>query len=32
LLSGAVAQQFFSEVNRQAKRFMSDEHFTWMAR
>jgi hypothetical protein len=30
LLSSAVAQQFFSEVNRQAKRLMSDEHFTWM--
>jgi transposase len=28
LLSSAVVQQFFSEVNRQAKRFMSDEHFT----
>ncbi len=28
LLSSAVAQQFFSEVNRQAKRLMSDEHFT----
>src|ERR1700688_3457975 len=28
LLSSAVAQQFFSEVNQQAKRFMSDEHFT----
>jgi hypothetical protein len=28
LLSSAVAQQFFSEVNRQAKRFMGDEHFT----
>ena len=28
LLSSEVAQQFFSEVNRQAKRFMSDEHFT----
>ena len=28
LLSSAVAQQFFSEVNRQAKRFMSEEHFT----
>src|SRR5277367_2275033 len=28
LLSSAVAQQFFAEVNRQAKRFMSDEHFT----
>ncbi len=23
-----VAQRFFAEVNRQAKRFMSDEHFT----
>jgi IS5 family transposase len=23
-----VAQQFFAEVNKQAKRFMSDEHFT----
>src|SRR6202007_802906 len=28
LLSSAVAQQFFSEGNRKAKRFMSDEHFT----
>ncbi len=28
LLSSAVAQQFFREVNRQGKRFMSDEHFT----
>src|SRR6202162_5605785 len=28
LLSSAVAQQFFSEVNRQAKPFMSDDHFT----
>src|ERR1700692_2635400 len=28
LLSSAVAQQFFSEVNRRAKPFMSDEHFT----
>src|ERR1700682_1943998 len=28
LLSSAVAQQFFSEVNRQAKCFMSDDHFT----
>jgi hypothetical protein len=28
LLSSALAQQFFSEVNRQAKRSMSDEHFT----
>src|ERR1700682_4100624 len=27
-LPSAVAQQFFSEVNRRAKRFMSDEHFT----
>lgn len=23
-----VAQHFFSEVNRQEKKFMSDEHFT----
>jgi len=23
-----VAQRFFAEVNRLAKRFMSDEHFT----
>ena len=23
-----MAQQFFAEVNRVAKRFMSDEHFT----
>jgi ribosomal protein S4 len=23
-----VAQRFFAEVNRQAKKFMSDEHFT----
>jgi hypothetical protein len=23
-----VAQHFFAEVNKQAKRFMSDEHFT----
>jgi transposase len=28
LLTSEVAQQFFSEVNKQAKRFMSDEHFT----
>jgi transposase len=28
LLTSAVAQQFFSAVNQQAKRFMSDEHFT----
>jgi transposase len=28
LLTSAVAEQFFSEVNRRAKRFMSDEHFT----
>jgi transposase len=28
LLTSQVAQQFFAEVNRQAKRFMSDEHFT----
>src|SRR5271169_2989318 len=28
LLTSAVAQQFFGEVNRRAKRFMSDEHFT----
>jgi hypothetical protein len=28
LLCSAVAQQFFTEVNQQAKRFMSDEHFT----
>ncbi len=28
LLNSEVAQQFFAEVNRQAKRFMSDEHFT----
>ena len=23
-----MAQRFFAEVNRQAKKFMSDEHFT----
>lgn len=28
LLTSEVAQQFFVEVNKQAKRFMSDEHFT----
>jgi transposase len=28
LLTSEVGQQFFAEVNRQAKRFMSDEHFT----
>jgi hypothetical protein len=28
LLTSAVAQRFFAEVNRQGKRFMSDEHFT----
>ncbi len=28
LLSSEVAQRFFAEVNKQAKRFMSDEHFT----
>jgi transposase len=28
LLNSEVAQQFFAEVNRQAKKFMSDEHFT----
>ena len=28
LSTSDVAQQFFAEVNRQAKRFMSDEHFT----
>src|SRR5246500_4119318 len=28
LLTSAVAQRFFAEVNRQARRFMSDEHFT----
>src|SRR5580704_15079683 len=27
LLTSAVAQQFFGEVNRRTKRFMSDEHF-----
>ena len=28
LLTSEVAQRFFAEVNRLAKRFMSDEHFT----
>ncbi len=28
LLNSDVAQQFFAEVNKQAKRYMSDEHFT----
>src|SRR5216684_556565 len=28
LLTSELAQQFFAEVNQQAKRFMSDEHFT----
>jgi transposase len=28
LLTSDVAQQFFAAVNEQAKRFMSDEHFT----
>jgi hypothetical protein len=28
LLTSDVAQQFFAAVNKQAKRFMSDEHFT----
>ena len=28
LLTSEVVQQFFAAVNRQAKRFMSDEHFT----
>jgi transposase len=28
LLTSDVAQQFFAEVNQQAKRFMSDDHFT----
>jgi transposase len=28
LLTSDVARRFFAEVNRQAKRFMSDEHFT----
>src|SRR5271163_1248601 len=28
LLTSDVAQRFFAEVNKQAKQFMSDEHFT----
>ena len=28
LLSSDVAQRFFAEVNKQAKKFISDEHFT----
>jgi len=28
LLTSDVAQHFFAEVNKQAKRYMSDEHFT----
>ena len=28
LLTSDVAQQFFAEVNKHAKKFMSDEHFT----
>jgi transposase len=28
LLTSDVAQRFFAEVNRQAQRFMSDDHFT----
>jgi transposase len=28
LLTSEVAQQFFAEVNKHARRFMSDEHFT----
>ncbi len=28
LLTSDVAQRFFAEVNKQARRFMSDEHFT----
>jgi transposase len=28
LLTSAVAQRFFAEVNRRAQKFMSDEHFT----
>jgi hypothetical protein len=32
LLNSEVTQRFFAEVNRRAKKFMSDEHFTWMTR
>src|SRR5215469_5330943 len=28
LLNSEVAQRFFAEVNKQARKFMSDEHFT----
>ncbi len=28
LLTSEVAQQFFAEVNKRARRFLSDEHFT----
>ena len=28
LLTSDVAQRFFAEVNKEAKKFMSDEHFT----
>jgi hypothetical protein len=28
LLTSDVAQRFFAEVNKQAKKYMSDEHFT----
>ena len=28
MLTSDVTQQFFAEVNQQAKRFMSDEYFT----
>jgi transposase len=28
LMTSEAAQRFFAEVNRQAKKFMSDEHFT----
>jgi hypothetical protein len=28
LLTSDVAQRFFAEVKKQAKKFMSDEHFT----
>ena len=28
LLTSEIAQRFFAEVNRRAKRFMSDDHFT----
>ena len=28
LLTSELAQQFFAEANKRAKRFMSDDHFT----